>query len=73
MTEGTTMPAEREAISTEGPQCPYCGCQYTADDSVYFDEMNYTSEDCQDCGETFSVEVYTETTWTTKTRESTHE
>ena len=54
-----------EVISTEGPQCPFCGRQYTADESIYFDEMNYTSEDCDECGETFGVTVYTETTWTT--------
>ena len=52
-----------ETYSTEGPQCPYCGRQYTADESGYYDE-NYTSQECDECGNTFSVQVYTSTSWT---------
>lgn len=53
-----------ETYSTEGPICPYCARQYTADEGHYYDESNYTSEDCGSCGKTFSVEVYTSTSWT---------
>ena len=55
----------KEAYSTEGPICPYCGRQYTADEVGYYDEMNYTSETCDECGNEFSVSVYTSTSWTT--------
>ena len=53
--------------STEGPQCPYCKRQYTADEPGYYDVMNYTSEDCDNCGKTFAVSVYTDTSWTCST------
>jgi transposase-like protein len=55
----------KELYSTEGPICPYCGRQYTADEAGYYDEMNYTSETCDECGNEFSVRVYTSTSWTT--------
>lgn len=50
--------------STDGPKCPYCARQYTADEPHYFDENNYTEEDCDDCGKKFEVRVYTSTSWT---------
>lgn len=55
--------SENETYSHEGPQCPYCGRQYTADDPYFYGD-NYTSEDCDECGKTFSVMVYTSTSWT---------
>lgn len=53
-----------ETYSHEGPQCPYCGRQYTADDAGYYDESNYTEETCDRCGETFDVSVYHSVSWT---------
>lgn len=50
--------------STEGPECPRCGRQYTADEPGLYDEMNYTEETCDSCGTTFEVEVYHSTSWT---------
>jgi len=50
-------------FSTEGPKCPYCGRQYTADEAGYYDEQNYTSETCDGCGKKFSVSVVTQTHW----------
>lgn len=55
--------------STEGPECPHCGRQYTADDPSYYSE-NYTEETCDGCGETFEVEVYHSTSWTCTKREA---
>ena len=52
-----------QTYSTEGPQCPYCGRQYTADDGSYYNPA-YTEETCDQCSKKFSVEVRTETTWT---------
>ncbi len=49
-------------FSTEGPKCPYCGDQITADDGMFYDEMNYTEEECYSCGKTFEVSVTIETT-----------
>lgn len=48
---------------SEGPQCPYCQRQYTADEAYYFDENAYTQETCDECGKTFSVQVHTTTDW----------
>lgn len=53
-----------ETYSGEGPMCPYCERQYTADEGGYYDEQNYTEETCDNCGETFDVSVYTSTSWT---------
>ena len=60
-----------ETYEREGPKCPYCGRQYTADEPHYFDEMRYTEEECDECGQTFDVSVYTETTWSCSPRVST--
>jgi len=53
----------------EGPKCPYCGFQFTADDPVYYDEMNYTEETCSECEQTFNVEVYISTSWSCSVKE----
>ena len=54
---------EGETYSTEGPECPACGFTCTPDDSIYYDERNYTKEECQECGQKFSVEVHHSTAW----------
>ena len=59
----------RETYESEGPKCPCCGRQYTADESFYYDEMRYTEETCDDCGVTFDVSVYTSVTWTCTERD----
>jgi hypothetical protein len=53
-----------ETCSDTGPICPYCGRKYTADESHYYDETNYTSETCDECGKKFSVRVHISTSWT---------
>jgi transposase-like protein len=53
-----------QTYSEEGPQCPYCERQYTADDGGYYDVSNYTEEICDQCGKKFSVEVHISTSWT---------
>jgi DNA-directed RNA polymerase subunit RPC12/RpoP len=52
-----------QTYSTEGPQCPYCGRQFTADDASYY-QPSYTEDKCDECGKTFEVGVDTVTTWT---------
>ena len=52
-----------ETYSNEGPQCPYCGHHYIADEPRYYDEEQYTEETCDKCGKTFDVEVDTFTSW----------
>ena len=59
----------RETYELEGPKCPCCGRQYTADKPGYYDEMNYTEETCDECGATFDVSVSTSTTWICTERE----
>jgi C4-type Zn-finger protein len=65
MTTLQTIAAKvEETYESEGPKCPYCGRQYTADEDSYFDEINYTEEVCDNCERAFDVSVYTSTTWT---------
>lgn len=52
-----------ETYESEGPKCPHCGQQYTADEPHYFDEMNFTEMDCDVCGQAFDVRVNTSTAW----------
>ena len=51
------------SVSHEGPQCPYCLSQITADDPSYYDESNFIEFTCDDCGLTSKVQVYHEITW----------
>lgn len=53
-----------ETYEYEGPKCPHCAQQYTADEAYYFDESNFTDMDCDECGKPFKVRVYTSTSWT---------
>ncbi len=57
------MNMPEETYSTEGPQCPHCRTQFTADEAHYFDESNYTEDKCCYCEGLFSVAVYTSTAW----------
>lgn len=56
------MPDLRETYESEGPKCPYCHRQYTADEPCYYSDC-YTEETCDNCGNTFDVEVVTTTDW----------
>jgi hypothetical protein len=53
-----------ETYSHEGPQCPHCGRQYTADDPWYYDEDKCTEDTCDECGKPFSISVHTSVSWT---------
>lgn len=55
-------------LENEGPKCPYCGRQFTADEGSYFDD-DYTEETCDECEQTFDVEVCTSTVWRCQTRD----
>jgi len=59
-----------ETYSHEGPKCPYCERQYTADDSYFYDEMNFTDMECDACHQVFDVDVYTSTSWTCTPRDA---
>jgi transposase-like protein len=54
-----------DCVSNEGPQCPYCGAQATADEGHYYEMTEFT---CDDCGQTSDVLVDTTTTWATSAR-----
>ena len=60
----------KETYSDEGPRCPYCSRQYTADEPDYYDEQGYTEETCDECEKTFDVAVYISTSWTCTAREA---
>jgi len=62
---------DNETYSEDGPQCPYCHRQFTADEGYYFDEMNFTRQQCDECAKTFKVRVYTSTSWTCEPLEET--
>lgn len=57
------MARDTFSISSEGPQCPYCGHQVTADVGKYYDEHGYVEDKCDDCEEVFTVSVSNTTTW----------
>jgi hypothetical protein len=49
----------------EGPECPYCGCVHTADESHYFDEGGFEI-DCNDCEREFKVWPNIAVSWRTE-------
>lgn len=53
-----------ETYSSHGPECPYCGHEIYPEDPIFYNENDYTEDDCPKCGETFAVEVYHSTSWT---------
>jgi hypothetical protein len=57
------MKQPKGTYSSEGPQCPYCGTQFTADGPEYYDEMNYTEDDYDECGKRFEVSVCISVDW----------
>lgn len=48
----------------EGPVCPFCERQYTADELHYYDEDGFTIE-CDECDNTIRVQPVIETSWIT--------
>jgi hypothetical protein len=49
--------------SSEGPECPYCGRQFTADEPFYYDEKQFTEAQCDECNRLFKVSVHIITSW----------
>jgi transcription elongation factor Elf1 len=58
-----------ECYSRVGPTCPYCGHTETPDDAFYYDE-DTTELECGECGQTYDVQVYHSTSWTSSKRET---
>ena len=58
-----------DTYSHEGPQCPHCKRQFTADEPFYYDEQGYTEQECDECGNTFDVEVQSTVAWASSIRE----
>ena len=58
-----------ETYSSIGPECPHCGREFVADESWWYEQNNFEDGlECDECGETFDVEVSIETTWTCRER-----
>lgn len=57
-----------ETYSEQGPKCPHCQRQFTADEAHYY-EPRYTEEKCDECGHKFNVEVNVTASWTCSTIE----
>jgi hypothetical protein len=53
----------KSSYSSDGPKCPKCGFTFTPDEGVYYDELRYTEDECQECKCKFKVEVHNSTTW----------
>ena len=62
-----------DTYSDEGPQCPYCGCQITADEPHYYDECNYEEDECPSCEKTFKVTVCQSVDWSCERMEDAHQ
>jgi transposase-like protein len=58
----------RETFSTVAPVCPYCEHQHEHDDGFFYDE-NLHSYQCESCGYTFDMSIYTSTSWSCTARE----
>lgn len=54
---------ENETISTDGPECPKCGFTFTPDEGHYFDQNQYTEDECPKCETKFKVEVHHSVSW----------
>ena len=48
----------------EGPTCPFCDRQYTADEPEYMNETPHEIE-CDQCGKTFMSECSISISWST--------
>jgi hypothetical protein len=48
----------------EGPRCPFCKTQWTADDPVYYDENGFEDE-CSECGNIIRIVPTISVSWTT--------
>ena len=48
----------------EGPICPWCGQEWTADDALYYDEDGF-EEDCSNCGKPIHIQPVITTAWIT--------
>lgn len=57
--------------SDNGPICPYCDRKFVPDEPHYYDEINFTEMDCDECGKKFTVEVLHSVIWTCETIEDT--
>lgn len=53
----------KETYETTGPRCPHCGDLHPAEEPWAFDESANHFE-CENCGESYRVMVYTHTSWT---------
>ena len=49
----------------EGPKCPFCGRQWTADDPIYYDEDGFEDE-CDSCGNAVEIKPHLSVAWTTR-------
>lgn len=52
----------------EGPECPHCGCVYTADGNHFFDDKGFEM-DCDQCGKEFKVWPNISVSWRTESIE----
>lgn len=58
-----------DSYSHEGPRCPYCDYQITADEPFYYDEYSYNEDTCESCGKTFTVSVEASVMWSCYTKD----
>lgn len=49
----------------EGPICPFCGREYTADGPEFMDEHG-TEMECDQCGNEIRIEAHISVAWTTR-------
>lgn len=67
-TAGSSCPATTcspRYSNGEGPECPYCGCVHTADESHYFDQGGFEIE-CNECEREFKVWPNISVSWRTE-------
>ncbi len=52
-----------ETYETDAPRCPYCRHLHQHDGGYFYDE-GLTELECESCGRTSEMRVYTSTSWT---------
>lgn len=57
-----------ETYSHVAPECPYCHHIHDHDGGFFYDE-SLAEYECESCGVTFDMQVYTSTSWTCSPQE----
>ena len=55
----------KDAFSTDGVACPFCGYLFVPDENYYYNESGYIF-DCPECEAVFKVQPFCSWSWTSR-------